>query len=350
MKYTFKTRAILVFFCFMIFINCKDEPAIRNFTVNYENAKAVSVSFDFASTKAFSIHLKDRATPILGEYRTEGVTQIFTPVVPFSDGLTYAVVMDEKVVSIFSIKNDTVESPELVGIYPSTNELPENLLKMYFQFSQPMEELGESLEHITVFNRTLNKEEAVFLELESELWNKDHSLLTLWLDPGRIKTDLIPNRKYGLPLLEGHEYEIRIDANFRGANGRPLKTGYTKSFKVGKSDRMKPSSEDWEISVSGDKVSIEFNEPLDAILLKECFRIVNTENKEIPCFSKIEAKEQVLHLVFPQQLNKGEYKLLVDTRLEDLAGNNLNRLFDVDLSSKNNMDTSLLKEIRFKIN
>ena len=36
---------------------------------------------------------------------------------------------------------------------------------------------------------------SIFLELENELWNPEHTQLTLWLDPGRIKRDLIPNQR-----------------------------------------------------------------------------------------------------------------------------------------------------------
>ena len=39
-----------------------------------------------------------------------------------------------------------------------------------------------------------------FLDLQPELWNAEGTVLTLWLDPGRIKRDLIPNKELGIPL------------------------------------------------------------------------------------------------------------------------------------------------------
>jgi len=35
--------------------------------------------------------------------------------------------------------------------------------------------------------------------------------------------------------------------------------------------------------------------------------------------------------------NKGNYKLLIEAKLEDLAGNNLNRLFDTDITQATNI-------------
>ena len=71
-----------------------------------------------------------------------------------------------------------------------------------------MQEVRNSLEYIKVINLNTQKEEDIFLTLETELWNADHTELTLWLDPGRIKKDLIPNQKLGIPIKNGNSYEL----------------------------------------------------------------------------------------------------------------------------------------------
>ena len=61
-------------------------------------------------------------------------------------------------------------------------------------FSQPMQE-GVSAEHICLVKGEKDTLKNVFLDLQPELWNHDRTMLTLWLDPGRIKRDLQPNRQ-----------------------------------------------------------------------------------------------------------------------------------------------------------
>jgi hypothetical protein len=62
-----------------------------------------------------------------------------------------------------------------------------------------------------------------FLDLQPELWNEDRTVITLWLDPGRIKRDLQPNLKLGAPLQQSEKYrslfqsngKIPMDANWK---------------------------------------------------------------------------------------------------------------------------------------
>ena len=62
---------------------------------------------------------------------------------------------------------------------------------------------GQALENITVIKNGKDTIPSIFLDLQPELWNKERTILTLWLDPGRIKRDLQPNKKLGLPLELG---------------------------------------------------------------------------------------------------------------------------------------------------
>ena len=77
--------------------------------------------------------------------------------------------------------------------------MPENLLKIYLRFSHPMRE-GQSDKYISLIKNGKDTLPDVFLNLQPELWNEDRTVLTVWLDPGRIKRDLQPNLKLGNPL------------------------------------------------------------------------------------------------------------------------------------------------------
>ncbi|MET2984812.1 Ig-like domain-containing protein [Aureibaculum conchae] len=353
-NYNKKTKYSLVFFCFLLVFACEQQPEITNLNVNYNDDKAIGVSFVADNNqKKFSIHLKDNVTPVLGNFSSENNTQTFTPIVPFSNGETYTILREEHILSSFTIKpKNRSTSPEVVAIYPTTGVVPENLLKMYVDFSKPMQEVGNVLDFITVFNKTTNKKVDVFLELETELWNANHTLLTLWLDPGRIKKELIPNKEKGLPIMNGHVYEISVNKNFRDADGNELKQSYTKTVTVTNRDENKPKVDDFEIQIPTTKTSpliIQFNEPLDAMLLTEVFTIYNNKDEKIEGNYQLQNEETSVAFTPTRNWKSDTYKIEIQSRLEDLAGNNLNRLFDEDLLNKDKLEDSPFKEIYFVI-
>ncbi|MEJ2113756.1 MAG: hypothetical protein P8X62_08730 [Flavobacteriaceae bacterium] len=154
---------------------------------------------------------------------------------------------------------------------------------MYFVFSKPMQEVNSALEYITVIDETKNEEISVFLELQTELWNKDHTQLTLWLDPGRIKTDLIPNKNLGLPITKGHGYRINVSKEFEDAQGNMLIDNYSKTIFVGNRDSQLPNLINWMLKSPEantlNELIIDFGESLDFALATETVSIINSDNK-----------------------------------------------------------------------
>ena len=340
-----KIKFFLVFFCALFFMNCGKTNAIEYFEIHYENGKATSISFSSRDTPdVYTVFVKGVATtPLLGTFNKLGSKIFFEPAIAFSNGQSYEIKKDSESVFEFSIASKIAAAPELLAIYPSNDTVPENLLKMYFIFSKPMQEVGRMLDYIKVYNKTDGKEVSVFLELENELWNTGHTQLTLWLDPGRIKRDLIPNKEKGLPIEEGKEYEITVTTDLKDADGIPLATNYSKTLYVAARDTHSPRLKDWSIhrpnAVTKEALTIRFKEPLDAVLAVETIRI-NTENKEaVPGKFKLEQKERLLTFDPDTAWIQGNYEISVEPILEDLAGNNLNRLFDQNLSEKTNTNS-----------
>lgn len=352
-RYIKKTKVTLVFFCFIMILCCKKQELISNVFVNYTEDKAVSVSFISNITASdISCHLEAEKTAIIGEIVSEGNTYVFTPIIPFSNGKTYTVNYKREPITNFKIKpKSSLDKPELLAIYPSVDTVPENLLKMYFEFSQPMQEVGNALDYITIFDKIENHEVDAFLVLENELWNKEYTILTLWLDPGRIKKGLIPNKEKGLPLVKGHEYDIIVSQNFRDHNGLSLKETFKKEIVVKTSDTIKPEIEQWRIEIpkhKKDYLTIHFSEPLDAQLIKDVF-FVTKNNSIISGNFILGHNEKHVQFMSDKDWGKGNYTISVESRIEDIAGNNLNRLFDEDLTIKKALDTTKTKNIHFKI-
>jgi hypothetical protein len=190
---------------------------------------------------------------------------------------------------------------------------------------------------VTVLDEENMPVEEVFLDLQPDLWNEDQTQITLWLDPGRIKQDLIPNLNLGMPIKEGKSYTIIISNKWKSANGVSLPKDYIKKLVVRSKDLGITSIESWRIIVPAKgtrkQLIVEFNEVLDYILLNECISILDIKGKEIEGVIEVGDKEKAISFYPKYAWLTGEYIIKVLTELEDLAGNNLNRPFDKDLTS-----------------
>ena len=337
-----KIKVTLVFFSFVLLLNCTNERAL-NFEVIYNVDTAEAILFSAVEQPDnLSIYRKDASSPVLGDFSKNDKGLRFTPVLPFQSNTVYSIRYKGQVFE-FKTESGAASAPEVLAVYPSADTVPENLLKFYVRFSQPMQRIGNITDYIKLKKQGTDAFLDVFLYLETELWNEDHTQITLWLDPGRVKKELIPNKERGNPLERGQHYELQIDPTFESAEGQSLKGAFVKDFYVTRRDTVKPRIEDWFLEVpvanSQDKLVINFNEALDAILLKETFELLESSGEPVAGFFQLGADEKSLLFTPLNNWKKDSYKLKIKALLEDLAANNLNRLFDEDLhKTKTNLN------------
>jgi hypothetical protein len=355
--YRKKIGVYLVFFSLLVAISCTKPSKIKDLSVVYSQGEANYVTFESTGdTDAYKVFLKgNTATPVLGSFTLEGKKAIFKPVIPFSRGMSYELKRDDKTLVEFTVSDslENTKKPRVLNIYPSRDTVPENLLKIYLVFSKPMQEVHAALDYIKVYNITKDAPTNIFLPLQNELWNQEHTELTLWLDPGRIKRDLIPNREKGQPLEQGNSYRIRIDQQWQDAQGTNLEKAVVKTFFVGERDSKKPNVKTWKLHIPKKEtlgaLTITFTEAMDAMLLKETLRIRSADTKKVAGKFKISRMEQELIFQPNTSWKTGDYQLVIDSKLEDLAGNNLNHLFDKDLLSKDTDPDTQFKSLFFTI-
>jgi hypothetical protein len=336
-------------FSFLLF-SCSQKKKENNaVTIEWEGnkAKRIIVPLELLSgtpqdsiEKLLHIQLANTNAPMLGDYIITNDAVTFQPLIAFTRGLKYEIHFAGKLLAIVEIPTDPLHAvPELLSIYPTGDTLPLNLLKVYLEFSKPMQE-GQALENIVVTKNNRDTVPSVFLDLQPELWNKERTILTLWLDPGRIKRDLQPNKEIGLPLELGATYQIINKSGWRDAEGDSLFNRYLKEFYVGSRDSISPNPDTWTIHLpkagSKQKLKIDLHEPLDYMLLKNAIRVFDNTGKVVNAVIEIEAGETIVYFIPSIEWSAGNYTLEIESRLEDLAGNNLNRLFDKDLTKKTN--------------
>ncbi len=80
-----------------------------------------------------------------------------------------------------------IPSTVVTDVYPAGDVIPENLLRMYVQFSGPMGQQG-GLDHVVLLDARGREMPDALLPLDTELWNGDRTRFTLLFDPGRVKT------------------------------------------------------------------------------------------------------------------------------------------------------------------
>ena len=315
-------------------------------TIIWSNGKPTGIFVPHQILSTFSedsieqrlhFHLAGSKTAILGEHKLKDHGIEFIPVIPLTQGLKYEVYWVDKLIGELSIPSPAGDPPEVVAVYPSPDTLPENLLKFYIQFSMPMQE-GDALAHIRLIRSNRDTLSAVFLDLEHELWNNEGTMLTLWVDPGRIKRGLQPNKLLGPPLHRGGHYQLLIEQDWQDARGVLLKQEHQKNFYTGVRDSISPDPNDWTIeapSAGGpNEVNIYFHEPLDFVLLTNTMRIVDKDDNEIKGVFNVKVSEKGLGFIPDTKWQPGLYTLEIEPRLEDVSGNNLNHLFDADLGQK----------------
>lgn len=317
-------------------------------------AMLAKVSFDASQWRAFfAVYVlkgaNDPATDrpaVLGSYRVDGGIVRFEPRFPLVPGIRYRAVLDlRKIPGRKAEKQEPIigeiflskprKTPTVVQqVYPSGDRLPENHLRFYIHFSGPMRQ-GEAYEHLHLLDASGKALDHPFLELDEELWDPQGKRFTLLFHPGRIKKGLKPREELG-PILEaGKRYTLVIDPQWSDADGDPLQGSYRKTFEAVAAREQSPDPKTWRLEPpragSADALTIRFPGPLDHALLERMLWITDTQDRNVPGTVTVSEKETCWQFTPQRPWQVGRYQVMIDTRLEDSAGNSVRRPFEVDV-------------------
>jgi hypothetical protein len=287
--------------------------------------------------------------PMLGGYRVQSGILRFEPQFPLEPGVNYRAILHPEhlpsagggaggglVTSTFQVPRRALNPTTVVSqVYPSAEVLPENLLKFYVHFSAPMSS-GHIYDHIRLIGGSTGKEvELPFLEIDEELWDPTMTRLTLFIDPGRIKRGVRPLEEIGPALEMGKRYTLVIDRAWQDATGTELKETFRKAFGVGPPDRDPPNPARWKIespkSNTREPLKITFTEPLDHALAQRVIQVASGSGQLVEGKPALEDQERRWTFVPTSSWHRGPHKLVIQTTIEDLAGNNIGKPFEVDL-------------------
>ena len=201
---------------------------------------------------------------------------------------------------------------------------------------------GQALTHIQLVDAAGKIDNQAFMEFKQELWSADGKRLTLLFDPGRIKRGVSTNLDLGPALLEGNQYQLSIAANWQDVHGQDLAIEFTKEFKVVKAYREQISVKELAIlepkGKSLDSLRIRFNRIMDHALIQSMLRIVYEDGNLLAGDWEI-SHDETEALFFPEGAwKKGSYRLIMNGRLEDVSGNNLNNLLDQKIKAEHELN------------
>lgn len=336
----------------------KPDGVIRWNISEFSKVSGANLGYDELAVFVTNAAGENSPIPVQGVFSEYEDYLIFTPYYPFENGLTYTVRTkdfdtDKYLFSTFILElSKRQDVAELLHIYPSAEELPENLLRFYLYFNTPMRK-GEALQHIYLVDSKGNTDTQAFMQFKQELWSADGKRLTLLFDPGRIKRGVSTNLELGPALLEGNTYQLVISGEWQDVYGHKLGANVTKTFNVRAAYRTAIDINSWDVNKpeaeSIQPITIQLDRIMDHALVQSMIQIKIEDNNDIEGSWKISESGSVLYFSPDEKWQKGNYEIVLDTGLEDVTGNNLNSLLDDQLKPDQNTLRKTNFSIKFEI-
>jgi hypothetical protein len=212
--------------------------------------------------------------------------------------------------------------------------VPANLLRFAVTFSAEMEE-GSAAGHIQLLDETGVVMPGTLLEIPPELWDREHRRLTVLIEPGRIKRGLQPHEQAGPPLREGGTVTLMVEAVIRDAGGLALIEDARRTYRVGPPIRSRVDPKQWEVrwpNAPSEPLVVRFGRPLDRALVGRYVHVLDAHGRAVAGRGTLnEAAQRWEFCPTDEGTDPANWTLRVDSRLEDLAGNSVRRVFDRDL-------------------
>ena len=215
--------------------------------------------------------------------------------------------------------------------------LPENLLKLYLQFSAPM---GRGDAYATSDLRAPRAR-----TWTSRSWNwrgtlgpeRDAFDRPVRPRPDQDRAETARGARPG-PPRGARPIPWSSTRGWRDAEGRPLAVRFCKAFRAGPPDETPPDPSTWAIDAPGpgtsDPLTLTSPSRSTAPSSAACATIYDADGHVIPGGVAVEDGETALAIHAGSSLGRRGVSPLRGRDLEDLAGNSIGRVFEVDVFEK----------------
>jgi hypothetical protein len=280
---------------------------------------------------------------VAGRYDVRPDAVEFVPAFPFDAGRSYSIRVDpSKLVqpragsviqaTLSTTPKDAGAPTTVTAIHPDMAEWPANLLRFYVHFSAPMAR-HNGVEFVRILDSHGIDVKDALLESPVDFWSADQQRFTVFFDPGRVKSDLVPNQLLGRALRVGERYTIAIEQAWKDAHGRMLAAPYRKDIRIVAPVNQPLRLADWRIraprSGSRDALEISVPWPLDHALFERAVGVA-AAGEPIEGRAVVQPGEREWQFVPHTSWSTGAYEVVVLSVLEDVSGNLVDQAFEVD--------------------
>lgn len=268
-------------------------------------------------TKVMKVSAGPNQPALQGQYGVVDGRVRFTPMFPLHRGRRYVVTFapegERPVSSAVTLPAMDVTPTTIVDyVFPSAALVPANLTHFYVQFSAPMDPRGAQ-DFIRLVDDGGNEIHGAFAPLADKAWNDDRTMCAIALDDA------------ARALVEGRQYELRIDPAWRDHNGVALKQPFRRSFTVGAADASPIDPGAWKITAPAagtiGAIVIIFPEPLNHESVSKALGVIGPDKKPIRGQASIGAGELTWTFAPDEPWQAGAHAIVAGAPLQDLAGN-----------------------------
>lgn len=294
-------------------------------------------------------------TAVAGSYRRDRQELHFSPRFDFLRDQSYVIQWQGQQGTLLREFVLDLEQPakraEVTHIYPSSESIPENTLRFYLHFSQPMKP-HVAADYIALLDERGVEDKAALMKFKQELWSADRKRLTVLIDPGRIKRLVATNLDLGPVLEQGKRYTLTVKSGWPTANGGRTLAAFSKTYRVSGPLRTLPDIDHWEITapplMSRAPLTIKLDRLYDHHLLHSHIQVQSPDGNRIAGSIHVDDTQRVWQFIPASTWRSPRIHLEVDPRLEDVAANNFKDLLDHELNEPVNKSARLTFSVQLQ--
>lgn len=288
----------------------------------------------------------------LGIYRLKGGLLVYQPAFSLDYDTHYIIEARDSLGRIYK-KPYHIARPQygafrVRDIFPKPRKLPENMLYFHISFTNPIAPKQGIFNKIHLLDARGKRLKEVWKK--TEIYYEEGHGLSLLLHPGRVKRGMLARKVLGPIFREGQSYRLLISAKVRNIYGKPLGRALHKDFIIGPPD-YKFVQPRWSIQFprkakTKQNLILTFRESLDHASILKGVKILDEEEKEVVGNWRLHKKNKESYRFEPREKwAKKQYSILFTSLLTDLAGNSLNRLFEIIKNNKGEVRKGVRKDI-----
>jgi hypothetical protein len=295
---------------------------------------------EWLRVRLIDLQTKAPGPPMLGNYECRKQELVFRPRFPLEAGKSYRAFFGNAsgpvVTADYKVPVPKLgPPPRVVKVYPTADVLPANVLRFVIYFSQPMRGGEEIFDQIRILGPDGKQIDEPWLL--DEIWDEDGKCLIIYIHPGRIKWGVELRELMGPVCYPNKEYSLVVGGAMCDAAGQKLGKDFVKKFRTTDEDRVRVDLGAWKIQApaagSRQPVVVAVGKSIDHKSFQRFLTVRDAKGHPVAGTGSVGMDDKSWAFVPERAWQKGEYRIDVGGRLEDVAGNTPLRPFDLDLKA-----------------